>query len=287
METLDIGQGFGWGLLVAAFLLGLRHGIDWDHLAAITDITASQDTPRRGLMLGTLYASGHALVVFLIGSVAIAAGRNLPAWIDAAMGRVVGVTLVLLGGYVVVALVRQRGEFRMRSRWMLLIGGLRRAYRALGETTRARVTHEHEHAAAAHHRPTAADITGRSHRVATHRHLHTHNDDPFADYGTGTSLGVGMLHGIGAETPSQVLVFLAAAKAGGVVGGVTVLFVFLAGLFTSNSFITIGSAYGFRAAGRRRALYTTLGAVTAAVSLVVGTLFLFGQDAALPAFFAV
>src|SRR5215218_1862554 len=29
------------GLLLTAFLLGLRHGIDWDHIAAITDITST------------------------------------------------------------------------------------------------------------------------------------------------------------------------------------------------------------------------------------------------------
>src|SRR5688500_2432113 len=29
------------GLLVTALILGLRHGIDWDHLAAISDITST------------------------------------------------------------------------------------------------------------------------------------------------------------------------------------------------------------------------------------------------------
>ena len=55
--------GFGWGLLIAALLLGLRHGIDWDHIAAITDISATQRSWRRGVLLGSLYAAGHALVV--------------------------------------------------------------------------------------------------------------------------------------------------------------------------------------------------------------------------------
>ena len=31
----------GFGILVAGFVLGLRHGIDWDHIAAITDITST------------------------------------------------------------------------------------------------------------------------------------------------------------------------------------------------------------------------------------------------------
>ncbi len=61
----------------------------------------------------------------------------------------------------------------------------------------------------------------------THTHTtHTHSD-AFMNYGTGTSLAVGMLHGVGAETPTQVLIFLTAAGAGGVRAGVVVLGVFL------------------------------------------------------------
>jgi hypothetical protein len=40
-------------------------------------------------------------VVVILGSVAVLAGDVLPAAVDAAMGRVVGATLLLLGGYVV------------------------------------------------------------------------------------------------------------------------------------------------------------------------------------------
>jgi high-affinity nickel permease len=29
------------GVLATGLLLGVRHGIDWDHIAAITDITSS------------------------------------------------------------------------------------------------------------------------------------------------------------------------------------------------------------------------------------------------------
>jgi len=35
------GETFGIGVIVSAFLFGFRHGIDWDHIAAITDITST------------------------------------------------------------------------------------------------------------------------------------------------------------------------------------------------------------------------------------------------------
>jgi high-affinity nickel permease len=65
---------FGLGFLVTAFLFGFRHGIDWDHIAAITDITGSQDDRSQAFAFGTLYALGHALVVFVIGVAAIVLG---------------------------------------------------------------------------------------------------------------------------------------------------------------------------------------------------------------------
>jgi hypothetical protein len=113
--------GLGIGLLVTALLLGLRHGVDWDHIAAITDLSATQDSPRRGMVLGTLYAIGHGIVVLAIGTVAIVAGRNLPESIDALFGRIVGWSLIILGVYVIWSLAVHRGGFRMQSRWMLLI----------------------------------------------------------------------------------------------------------------------------------------------------------------------
>ena len=39
---LAASEALGVGVIVSAFLFGFRHGIDWDHIAAITDITSSQ-----------------------------------------------------------------------------------------------------------------------------------------------------------------------------------------------------------------------------------------------------
>jgi high-affinity nickel-transport protein len=297
LGVVDATTGLGVGLLVAALLLGLRHGIDWDHIAAITDIAATQKSERRGLLLGTLYALGHAMVVFVIGVVAIVAGRNLPSWADALMGRVVGATLLLLGVYVVYALIRYRGEFRPRSRWMLLLGGVRRLYVAAQSWLRPvesePVEHEHDHVAVEefHHESTPELVAvpkGSRLRAPLHSHRHRHTvPSGFATaYSPGGAVGVGMLHGVGAETPTQVLVFLAAANAGGPGAGILVLAVFLLGLLASNSLITLGSVFGFKVAGRRRAVFVGVGVVTAAFSLVIGTVLLLGQDVLLPALLA-
>lgn len=289
--------GFGFGLLVASFWFGFRHGIDWDHIAAITDITSSQEDRRRAIVFGTLYVVGHAAVVLGLGVIAVLIGQELPASVDAAMGRIVGVTLIALGVYVFVSLIRHGREFRMRSRWMLVFAGARSAWWKLrGRRTSGAAVHDHErepvhvHAGESEAVPAEDRIAewhhGHHGRPGHHHHKHPEPEDPFVNYQKGTSFLVGMLHGIGAETPTQILIFTAAAGAGGRAAGIAVLTAFLVGLMTSNSVITVGSAFGFLRASKNFAVYATVAVITGVFSLVIGVLFVLGMDTVLPALFA-
>jgi hypothetical protein len=285
-------RGFGIGLIVSAFLFGFRHGIDWDHIAAITDITSSQDERQRSILYGTLYALGHALVVFVIGTGAILLGENLPSGIDEVMTRIVGVTLIILGVYVFVALVRHGREFRMRSRWMLIFSGVRSLYRRIRPS--AAPEHEPVHVHAVGNEPVAVDVIedipvsewhhGHHGRPGHHHHAHP-EPDAFMNYGRGTAFVVGMVHGIGAETPTQLLIFLTIAGAGGAVAGEILLVTFLIGLLSSNSLITLGSALGYMRASKNWTLYVTVALLTATFSLVIGTIFVVGKTTVLPALF--
>ena len=286
--------GLGLGLVATAFGFGFRHGIDWDHIAAITDITGSQDDRRRSLAFATLYAAGHGLVVFLLGLGAIVLSARLPDSVDTVMEHVVGATLVALGVYVAVALVRNGRDFRMRSRWMLVFAGVRRGWRRLrprppSPAQTVVVAHDHEHDAVHHGAHVAVPALVGAPAPGGHRHGHRHvgqlPDDPFVDYGRATAFGVGMLHGVGAETPTQVLIFLAAAGAGGRAVGIAVLATFLAGLLVSNSLIALAGTFGFVGAQRNWRLYVGISIATATFSLVIGTLFLLGRGTALPALF--
>ena len=280
---MDASSGFTVGLGVAAFLLGLRHGIDWDHIVAISDISATQDSKRRGLLVGTLYVLGHAGVVIVLGVGAVALGTAVPEWLDAVAGRIVGVTLIVLGLLVVITLIMERGSFQARSRWMILFEISRKAVRRQG----ARSTHVHGHVAVdgAHHDGDAGNADGTS-RLEAPTHIHEHSHDGDGEYANGTAAAIGAVHGIGAETPTQIVVFLAAASAGGVWAGLAVLVVFVAGLVVSNSAITIASVFGFSLAGRRPFIQISVGALTAVMSIAIGVMFLTGNDAILPAFFA-
>ena len=301
---LTLGIGGTIGVLAAALALGIRHGIDWDHIAAITDITsttaAAQDSEerwltgepgvmltdeshhsladsgrlppvaggsvqtgalpaflseqRRAIFLGTLYALGHGTVVTILGLLAILASGFLPDWIDPIMERVVGITLLFLAAYLFYSLYRffrGGGEFRIRSRWMLIFAGVRNGFNWL-----------------------------RSHVSGEHPHDHdVHGAD---QYGVRTAYGVGLIHGIGAETGTQVLVIATAVGAGTEVMGIAVLMMFVVGLLISNSFITFATAAGFVSSRRRQWIYVFAGLLAAVFSLVVGLVFLFRAGGFLP-----
>jgi high-affinity nickel-transport protein len=261
MPTQQTVEGLRLGLLVTATGLGFRHGIDWDHIAAITDLTGAQDTPRRAMASASCYFVGHGLVVGGLGAAAIVAGEHLPRSVDAVMERIVGVTLCALGVYVIVSLVRNGREFRMRSRWMLVFALIRRG------VARARGGDGH-------------------HAHPAHPHRHAVPQDGFwGTAGALTSVAVGALHGVGAETPTQVLLLTAAATAGGTAPGLSLLGAFLFGLLLSNTLVGLSVALGFLGAGRNFAVYATVSLLTGVGGMTVGMLLLTGRSNLLPALF--
>lgn len=308
-------SGSTLAIIAGAFALGLRHGIDWDHIAAIADITSGAGTretereawlarepglqltdethhravltpataiagggsgfgstslgdasrPARRLpsilsaqgwpaVLAGMYALGHGSMVIVLGLIAILFSRFLPSWIDPIMERIVGVTLVLLAVYLFYSLYRffrTGGEFRLRSRWMLIFSG------ASGLWHRLR------------------------HRLSPHAHDH-HVNAADQQYGPRTAFGIGLIHGIGAETGTQVLVIGTAVGAASKSMGVVTLFVFVLGLLVSNAFVTVLSTAGFVTAGRRQVVYGVVGIVAAVFSLLLGIMFLAQSAGDLP-----
>src|SRR5271154_5655341 len=109
--------------LLSAAILGFRHGFDYDHIAAISDITSVQTDRWRGMRLGLLYAGGHAATVAALGSAVIVFQLSLPHGIDRIAERLVGLTLLVLGVYVLGSLFT--GNPKPRSRFHLIAGTLR------------------------------------------------------------------------------------------------------------------------------------------------------------------
>lgn len=241
--------------LLSAGILGFRHGFDYDHIAAITDITSLEPSRARGMRMGLLYVLGHAATVAVLGAAVISFQRSLPARIDNWAERLVGLTLVVLGLYVFGSMLRQKEAFRPRSRASLMIGG----FRWLRRKARAVISPGGE-----------AAVVIECEDVAS---------EP---YSKGTVFTIGIIHGLGAETPSQLLLFLLAANLGGMGRGFLGLGMFLAGLLIMNTLMTASAVgiFGFSAA-KPKMLRLVIG-FTAAYSLIVGTIFLLGSSNILP-----
>src|SRR3982074_2183538 len=109
--------------LLSAATLVLRHGFDYDHIAAISDITSVQTNRRRGMQLGLLYALGHAAMVAALGSAVIVFQLSLPHGVDRIAEQLVGLTLLILGVYVLGSLFK--GNPAPRSRFHVMAGALR------------------------------------------------------------------------------------------------------------------------------------------------------------------
>jgi high-affinity nickel permease len=328
IQLLVAGIGGGIAVYAAALALGIRHGIDWDHIAAIADITSAsasvsdeqeswllgepgfsltdeshhsvhghyehedheheQPQPafasgqtmasgggvatttmvrqrptievltrkiapahRESLWLGSLYAIGHGTVVVILGVIAILAAEVLPDWIDPVMEKLVGVTLIFLAAYLFYSIYRYyRGgsEFRLRSRWMLVFAGVSNAWHWI----RSRVGH--------------------------HEHVHVAP----RQYSARTAYGIGLIHGIGAETGTQALIIATAVGATSQGVAVAALLFFVAGLLISNTIVTVASTYGFVSATRRQAVYVAVGLVAAVFSLILGVVFLTESTGILP-----
>ncbi len=242
-------------LFATTLLLGLRHGIDWDHIAAITDITTSTDNKRQSFWLGTVYVLGHALIIVLFGLLAVNLGVTLPDWVDALMEPFVGFTLLFLGVYLAFSIVRHGRNVHLQSRWMVIFKAASKIY----------------------------DFV--EHKI-THKHKHSHFSYP-QEFGVKTALIVGVVHGIGAETPTQLLLFIAATGAGGKVMGSFLVLTFVLGLVISNSIITLISLLGIAKAKQGSILYVFLAGVTAVFSIILGSIFVFGKGGILPSILGV
>lgn len=182
------------GLLVLSILLGLRHGVDYDHIAALADITGgSTGSKKERLKLSLYYASGHETVIFILGCSILLFAWTVPIWADHLMGKVVGLTLIFMS--ILMLMGRKEGKVGYWSRGIAMLQKLRRK-----------------------------------------------NGEPFT-FTRRNVFTIGVIHGIGAETPTQLLLFTTVAGAAAFHHGVFAVAAFSCGLLISHAIIAIISIW--------------------------------------------
>jgi len=243
------------------------------------------------MRFGLLYVAGHATTIALLGSAAVVFRIALPAASDRWAERLVGLTLLVLGLYVLGTFFRP---------WFF-------GSSMQGSSTQASSAHGHAHPRT---RITLLAngvlwIYWRLSRIFGGTRVEA--PQVFKDgYGTKSAFLVGVIHGLGAETPTQILLFLMAANLGGTAAGLLGLLMFIVGLLAMNTLMCAVAAGLFSAdkvlawlspAGPQnpvsRGLSSALSAVsahalggltllTSAYSIVVGAIFLLGSASKLP-----
>jgi high-affinity nickel-transport protein len=93
-----------WGALCAlVFLLGMRHGLDADHLAAIDGLTRLSSRQGRGYAryCGALFSLGHGIVVLSIAALAGTLGAHWvpPSWFES-LGSIISIGFLAVIGIV-------------------------------------------------------------------------------------------------------------------------------------------------------------------------------------------
>jgi ABC-type nickel/cobalt efflux system permease component RcnA len=176
LDSLLTGLLDGAPLLVAlgiAFLLGLRHASDPDHLVAVTSLVASEDgDTRKAARLGAWWGVGHAAALLGIGVPLIALKTGLPASLESAAEKAIGVVILLLAARVIYKWAR--GDYRATAH-----------------------AHDVEAASAGHGRRRHLRRGGGT----EHRHVKVRTP--------AQALSIGLLHGV-AGTGAVVLLLIAA-----------------------------------------------------------------------------
>jgi hypothetical protein len=96
----------GW--LVVAFVLGLVHAVDADHVMALSVFATRARGAAAGARAGMRWSLGHGGVVLVVGSVLVALGSVMPASYALLAERAVGLTMIGLGFFVWLELARRR-----------------------------------------------------------------------------------------------------------------------------------------------------------------------------------
>ena len=181
-------------IIFLGFLIGMQHAMEADHVAAVASLATNDRSIGETARQGAVWGLGHAMTLFLFGSIVLVMDAIVPAQFAQGLELAVGFMLVLLGLDVLRRLLRDRVHFHLHRH---------------GE-----IVHVHAHA----HQPGQTHDADNSHQ---HQHPKTF---PLR------ALFVGMTHGMAGSaalmilaldsvsSPAQGLVYIALFGVGSVLG---------------------------------------------------------------------
>jgi cytochrome c biogenesis protein CcdA len=98
-------------LLMLGLLLGLRHALDADHVAAVASLTRQKQSLSSSIKQGAAWGIGHTITLFMFGSIVIFMDTIMPVYLAKKLEVAVGMMLVLLGADVLRRVIRSKLHF--------------------------------------------------------------------------------------------------------------------------------------------------------------------------------
>jgi len=130
-------------ILIFGFLLGLRHAVEADHVAAVASMATRSTSLADGIRMGATWGMGHTLTLLLFGSIVIFSDSLIPETMALSLEFVVGIMLVALGTDVIYRMRKERIHFHVHEH----ADGIKHfhAHSHAGENKHNDSAHEHEH----------------------------------------------------------------------------------------------------------------------------------------------
>jgi sulfite exporter TauE/SafE len=197
-------------ILIFGFLLGVKHALEADHVAAVASLATRSASLHDHVRLASVWGVGHALTIVVIGSFVVVLGLSLPAALAQALEGVVAVVLIALG------------------------------FDVLRRVRRSRIhVHVHRHDGGPPHIHAHAHAGEAAHHPSHHRHRHVHVG--------WRALAVGIVHGLAG---SAALVVVAVAETRSISQAVGYLCVFGAGSVVGMVSLSVAISVPLRASAR-------------------------------------
>jgi sulfite exporter TauE/SafE len=100
-------------LLSLGFLLGMRHALESDHVAAVASLATRSRSMGDTLRQGAVWGAGHTLTLFIFGSLVLLLDAVIPETLARVLEFMVGLMLIGLGIDVLRRLLSERIHFHV------------------------------------------------------------------------------------------------------------------------------------------------------------------------------
>ena len=148
-------------ILLLGLLIGMKHAVEADHVAAVASMTSRSQGLRGALRMGVAWGVGHTAALFAVGAIVLSLDTVLPERIALILEFGVGIMLVWLGVDLIRRLIKARIHFHAHQHF----DGTKHfhAHSHADEGAHNPVRHVHEHRRAL---PLRALIVGLMHGMA-------------------------------------------------------------------------------------------------------------------------